>query len=159
MQRQQLQNNRKESPCDEPEVVLCRRAVPQIAQGPSGGLELSPGGALKVCFSPQTKPAYLQRGAPRDLRAACRTQARHSRPRATRGRSSPAQGQPSPASRGARPFLPAPACGFPPGVGFARLPSCGRGACCSAAGTHAHPGRFCHWSSKPVIVMDGNSWI
>lgn len=51
MQRQQLQNNRKESPCDEPEVVLCRRAVPQNAQGPSGGLELSPGGALKVCFS------------------------------------------------------------------------------------------------------------
>lgn len=64
MQRQQLQNSRKESPCDEPEVVLCRRAVPQIAQGPSGGLELSPEGALKVCFSPQTKPAYLQRGTP-----------------------------------------------------------------------------------------------
>lgn len=64
MQRQQLQNNRKESPCDEPEVVLCRRAVLQIAQGPSGGLELSPGGAPKVCFSPQTKPAYLQRGTP-----------------------------------------------------------------------------------------------
>lgn len=158
MQRQQLQNNRKESPCDEPEVVLCRRAVPQIAQGPSGGLELSPGGALKVCFSPQTKPAYLQRGAPE-------TSARP----AERKRDTAAPGPPGGAAHQRKASLPQQAAERAPsspllpvgsqGVGFARLPSCGRGACCSAAGTHAHPGRFCHWASKPVIVMDGNSWI